>query len=721
MADPARPLLVQDRLKQQVCELIASRAPEQRLSGAALQLAADALIAAYGGDDFGCWVLFPWRGMLVRLLPELEFAELRTSRNRYKITADEQRRLAGATIGIVGLSAGNAIALCLALERIGGTFRLADHDSLELSNMNRVASGVTALGVNKAVLTARQLYEIDPYLKIEVFEQGVQPEDIAAFMTGPGKLDLLIEECDDLYMKVRLREEARARRIAVIMETNDRGLLDIERFDLEPERAVFHGLLEGARSEDLRGLDTQGKTPFMLRILGTDMSPRLAASLIEVDKSISGWPQLGSGNMLGGAVVTDTARRILLGQSKGSGRFRLDLEELIDGGRAAVPLHVEPAAPRAEAPAEPAILPRSPGSARSSREAITWLVQQAALAPSAGNDQPWLFESPGAHALDCYLDRAHSGSFLDFAHSASYLAIGAAAENAVLAAGELGREASLLAFPEASKPDLVFRLNLSEKPASRAPDPLSSFIGARVTNRKLGERRPLGAEQARALREAGRERGAELALVTEPQVLSEIGELLGKVDRFRFDCERLHSAMLGELRFSPEQALSTRDGIDVATLELDAVSMAGLQLLANQRTAAFLRSLGKGARLEQSARKAIASASAVGLITIQGTDERAYFQAGRALQRIWLSATRLGLAFQPMSVAPYLFSRLSRGNGAGFSPAEIETLAELRRRFARIFEPKEGRAETLLFRLTHAPIPSARALRRPVSAILTEV
>jgi hypothetical protein len=29
------------------------------------------------------------------------------------------------------------------------------------------------------------------------------------------------------------------------METSDRGVLDVERFDLEPDRPIFHGLLPG--------------------------------------------------------------------------------------------------------------------------------------------------------------------------------------------------------------------------------------------------------------------------------------------------------------------------------------------------------------------------------------------------------------------------------------------------------------------------------------------
>ncbi|HXK20551.1 MAG TPA: Rv1355c family protein, partial [Polyangiaceae bacterium] len=593
-----------DSLKSQVCELIRSRSPEQLLAPSALQAAADRFIEEHGGDSFGCWVLYPWRQLLVRLLPEQEFVELRTTRNRYKITAEEQQRLGRATIGIVGLSAGNAIAVCLALERVGGTFKLADHDGIELSNMNRVACGVTLLGSNKAVLTARQLYEIDPYLRIELFDQGVTPDNLPRFLDGPPKLDLLVEECDDLYMKVRLREEARARRIAVIMETNDRGLLDVERFDLEPDRALLHGLLTDVRSGDLKGLSSEGKTPFALRFFGSDMSPRLAASCIEVDRTITGWPQLGSGNMLGGAIVTDSARRILLGEWRGSGRFRVDLEQLLEGTAATLPEQIEAAPPLPHKVEEPAAAPSASSAGGASRDEIEWLVSRASMAPSGGNDQPWRFTWRRGGALSCYLDRARSGSFLDYQCFASYLALGAAAENAAIAATGLGRAATVEPFPEPAEPDLVFRLGLAEPVATLARDPLLPFIESRATNRHLGERRALTGEQVTALRAAADERGAELTLVSDPEALTEIGAVLGAVDRFRFMSEHMHSAILSELRWSPEQASATRDGIDLATLELGAVDLAGLTILSNPETARFLRSLGKGERVENAARKA---------------------------------------------------------------------------------------------------------------------
>ena len=715
------PVTKRDTLRAQVRELVKSRSPDLFRPREALDTAADEFLEARGRETYGRWVYYPWSRSLLRVLPPDEFVELRTSRNRYKITADEQQRLSRATVGIVGLSAGHAIAIGLALERSGSRFRLADNDAMELSNMNRVACGVAALGVNKAVLTARQLYEIDPYLDVLPFTDGITPENVAAFLGGDAKVDLLIEECDDLYMKVRLREEARARGIPVIMETNDRGLLDVERFDLEPSRPVFHGLLEGTHSDELRGLDTEGKTPFMLRILGTDMSPRLAASLIEIDKTISGWPQLGSGNLLGGAVVADTARRVLLGALTLSGRYRVDLEELVGRESLETSPRPRPATPVRRVAADPPIGGVASRGAIPSRAEIEWLVRRAAMAPSGGNVQPWRFVWRRGRELDCHLDRAHSGTLLDYECSASYLALGAAAENACIAASGLRRGANLAFFPLAAEPDLVFRLTLSEASEEVPEGPLLPYIESRATNRHLAERRPLDPGHAQTLREAAREREAELTLITDPVVLTEVGILLGEVDRFRFLCERLHTEMMSELRWTPEEALATGDGIDVTTLELDAVGMAGLRLLSNTKTAGFLRSLGTGTRLERSARRSIDAASAVGLVSVDGIDARAHARAGRAVQRIWLWATRLGLALQPMTVAPYLFARLTRGAGEGLMSKEIISLEKLRERFARVFPPAPGRAQPMLFRLAHAPSPTATALRRPVVSILEVV
>ena len=49
----------------------------------------------------------------------------------------------------------------------------------------------------------------------------------------------------------------------------------------------------------------------------------------EIGKTILTWPQLASAVVLGGGVSADVTRRIFLNQFTDSGRFYIDIEELI--------------------------------------------------------------------------------------------------------------------------------------------------------------------------------------------------------------------------------------------------------------------------------------------------------------------------------------------------------------------------------------------------------
>ena len=75
--------------------------------------------------------------------------------------------------------------------------------------------------------------------------------------------------------------ESRARtRLPVLMATSDRGLIDVERFDLEPGRPILHGLLGELDAATLAGMDSRDKIPHILRHLdGASLSARAAASI----------------------------------------------------------------------------------------------------------------------------------------------------------------------------------------------------------------------------------------------------------------------------------------------------------------------------------------------------------------------------------------------------------------------------------------------------------
>ncbi len=230
------------------------------------------------------WVHYPWRRALVCILGPRAFRRVRLDRNRNLITIEEQEQLGALRIGIVGLSVGHAIAHTLATEGMCEQLRLADFDELELTNLNRVPASLFDIGINKAVVAAQRIAEIDPYVDIQVATSGVTPESVDDFVDG---LDIVIEECDSLDIKLLVREAARTRGVPVLMASSDRGLIDVERFDEDPDRPVLHGLLSEADLSRLATLSSREKVPYVLKVVeAKKLSARGAAALVEVGQTL---------------------------------------------------------------------------------------------------------------------------------------------------------------------------------------------------------------------------------------------------------------------------------------------------------------------------------------------------------------------------------------------------------------------------------------------------
>lgn len=332
LIDEQADVLVLDEIHSQLRELVKIRNPQRSLTEEEYVQQIEGLLNGKSSHHYGSWVYYPWSKKLVHLLSKDEFVELRTSRNLYKITPEERNVLLTKKIAVIGLSVGQMIALTLVMERTCDEIRLADFDLIELSNMNRIRTSVANIGVSKAVVAAREIAELDPYIKVKIFLEGITENNIDDFLLKDGKVDILVEECDGLDVKILSRVKAREFGIPVVMETNDRGMIDIERFDLEPNRALLHGLIPENMENlsALKNLTNQEKVPLLGAMVGIEhISDRMRMSLSEMGKTISTWPQLASSVVLGGALVTDVCRRILLNHIKLSGRYYVDFNELI--------------------------------------------------------------------------------------------------------------------------------------------------------------------------------------------------------------------------------------------------------------------------------------------------------------------------------------------------------------------------------------------------------
>ena len=249
------------------------------------------------------------------------------------ITAGEQSKYYNAVIGIAGQSVGHAVVMAIVLQGGGKHWRIADHDALALSNTNRIRVGVDNLGLPKTVMTSRQIYQTNPYAVVELFADGLNKKNIDVFFTGQSggpKLDIIIDEIDNLAVKYLIREQAKKNKLAVVMaaDNGDNAVIDIERYDLDQNTPFFHGRMGEVNYEMLAGLDKFGIGKMITKHVGPkNVTERMQQSLVEVGKTIVSWPQLGGAALVNGAAVAYCVRKILNGQPLENNRVLISLDE----------------------------------------------------------------------------------------------------------------------------------------------------------------------------------------------------------------------------------------------------------------------------------------------------------------------------------------------------------------------------------------------------------
>jgi molybdopterin/thiamine biosynthesis adenylyltransferase len=640
-------------------------------------------------DESARWVYYPWRRAVVAMLGPRAFHRVRLDRNRNVVTADEQARLAAQRIGVVGLSAGHVVAHTLAAQGLCGELRLADFDQLELTNLNRVPATVFDIGVNKAEAAARRIAELDPYLPVRIFDAGLTMDTIDEFLDG---LTIVVDECDSLDMKAIVRERAKARGIPVLMATSDRGLIDVERFDIDPQRPILHGLLGNVDPASLAKMTSGEKVPHLLRFLEAQhLSARGAASLLEVDRTLSTWPQVSGDVAAGAPVIAESVRRIGLGEHLPSGRIRLDVGGALDQLD-------EPTLPDEQSvpPAEYQD-PAWPG--------VTGSIAAAAIrAPSASNAQPWTIDA-GPDAIAIRLAPEHS-STLDVGYRASAVALGAALFNAKVAAAAHRVLGPTAVTEGVDGVPLQATLHLGD-----GADPhlakLHDVMMAREANRRLGTAQPVTEDTARALQAAAEREGARLSLLTATADIAKAAGIIAASDRARYLTPGLHSEMIAELRWPGDPLPDT--GIDIRSLEFAPGELAVVEILRRPEVMDHLARWNAGSVLGEGTRRQVAASSALAVVSVPGGSLSDYAHGGMAAEAVWVTAQQRGLAVQPMSPI-FLYARGADDLDRVSEPFGGE-LRALQQEFVQLVGIGATDAVALVLRLAVSEPASVRSLR----------
>ncbi|MCF2487962.1 Rv1355c family protein [Dyadobacter sp. CY347] len=711
-----------DLFPSQMKELIKIQNPRKRLTSAELDENYDEWIAGKDPDLLGSWIYYPWSNRVLHILSEIDFVTLRTSRNHYKITPEEQTKLSKRRIGIIGLSVGHAVALSVATERICGTLKLADFDTIELSNLNRIKTGLHNIGVNKSIVTAREIAEIDPYLDIQCYPDGITEHNITSFLTEGGKLDIMVDECDDLEVKISARQMAKSFQIPVVMETSDRGMLDVERFDREADRPILHGMLASIPPEKLKNISPADRFPLVMRIIDAmNTSTRGRASLLEIGQTISTWPQLASAVTLGGGVVTDVCRRILLDQFTDSGRYYVDLEHLIGNKSdpSAVTVYSNPNTPfdldRAIAIIDS--LPQINVDMVPQTEEIREIVTAGNYAYSSGNDQPWKWVFRNG-MLHLFHDTFRSHSFANFNNIAAHLALGAAFENALLKANSIGYQTITKQFPLSGSAELIASIQFTKEnqPANQTSG-LADLPESCNIHRNSSLSYTLPEQEINALREAvASVSGANAQFITDKVELAALGKIVAACDLMAMLNPEGHNDFFNrDTRWPGAENENAGDGVPIQTLASSPAQMAALSIVKDKKIAAALNVIGGGNALTEATQTSVGNAACVAFITLPVSADQ-HFLAGIAAQRLWLRVEKLGLGGQPLLSPLFLLERLD--SGAGLSVTEKDKLRGLQNELQNIISLKNNVKTVFLLKIIKPEMPAIQLPRLPLNETL---
>lgn len=330
-------------------------------------------------------------------------------------------------------------------------------------------------------------------------------------------------------------------------------------------------------------------------------------------------------------------------------------------------------------------------------------------APSGENCQPWRFVVHGT-TVEVHLLPERDQSPYSWGQRASYLANGAVIENIVIAASAERYRAEVHYFPNPGDEWHVATIALF-KDSTVESDPLASFISKRISNRKSYKKDSLTGEERAALATAVAHGGyGTFALVETPEETGRLGRIGSTNEEVMLANRLLHKFFFSHVSWTKEEDDEKKVGFYIKTLELPPPAEKMFKLFSNWSVMRILARLGFNRLIAKQNAVTNASTSAIGALIIDRAEPLDFVKIGRAIERLWLTATSLGLSLQPLTGVLFLKLKLDGGEREGFSSHEQKLITDAYQDASRIFKA-DGKHIAFMFRVGRGDAPSAHAIR----------
>lgn len=343
------------------------------------------------------------------------------------------------------------------------------------------------------------------------------------------------------------------------------------------------------------------------------------------------------------------------------------------------------------------------------KEDIKKILEAAVHAPSGDNSQPWRFRVAD-NRITIYNIPERDTTLYNFRERGSLVAHGALIENIVIAASHLGYRALPILFPESDRQEIVAAIRL-EKTAPRT-EPLFQAMRERASNRKPYDPMPPTDAEREILVAAARDPGGEIRLVEDTKSKKVIAQAISLNERILFENKALHTSFFQNIVWTSAEERRKKRGLYLNTLELPPPAQVAFRLFRFWPALKFFNMFGLSRQVAHTNATLYESSGAIGAILMPDESPENFIRAGSILQRVWLTATTLGLSMQALAGLLYLAQRVRGEDAAMFRAEDKERIMCAYKIIESSFDA-HGRRIMMLFRIGRGKKSSARSSRLP--------
>jgi hypothetical protein len=342
-------------------------------------------------------------------------------------------------------------------------------------------------------------------------------------------------------------------------------------------------------------------------------------------------------------------------------------------------------------------------STRRMRHILTEVAEAGLLAPSADNEHIFRMEF-GVDFIRLWPSNAFASTNVQHRRVLGMISLGAVLENMKLRASKLGYATDVQIHKESPASGPLAKVSISAG-AIGPPNQLAQFISARCTNRRMYKGPKLSKVELDALT-------GSIELPSEVRLLLLVGsarkqalKLIWRAESERFLRKTLHEEIFSSIRFDLPWTASADCALPPGALEIEPPMRPLFKLLRHWQLMKPLTLLGVHHLIGLRAGWLPAwQAPALFVMSTKLEPRQGAIELGAAFQRVWLKATGLGLALQPLAASAVLPLQTDQDMGAS---------ASLRRELQASWQVIAPDSHPLMvFRIGRAHPPSVRAARK---------